>query len=145
MPRFGGRSRLAREELREIAALVDGDAGLPKGVDEVAAVKVNRAHGREVDRVGLRPRVGSGAYRAMATNRVGPKLPFRPVVGAFQIRVRDERHQLRQVPHDAALGRATSAFSARSASVASVFRSPLIARALRSAVAGRPCAAVTRQ
>jgi hypothetical protein len=84
---FGGCSRLTREELREVAA----------------AVKVDRSHDGEVDRVGLRPCVGPGASGAMASDGVGAKLPFRTVVCALQSWVRDERHQLPQVPHDSAL------------------------------------------
>lgn len=82
---------------------MERDPRLSEGVDELAAVKVNGAYDGEIDRVGLRPGVGPGTPGSMASDRVGPKLPFRPVVRALQIRVRDERHQLRQVPHDPTL------------------------------------------
>ncbi len=47
--------------------------------------------------------VGPRAARAMAANGVRAKLPLRAVVGTLQGRVRDERHQLWQMPQDALL------------------------------------------
>ena len=90
---------LAGEELGKGAALVEGDACLSEGVEEVAVVAVDRSHDGEVDRVGLRAFVRPGAARAMAPDGVGAirrlGAPAKNDSGAFQIGTRSTQTVLR--------------------------------------------------